>query len=157
MIRKQWKIALLLLAVIASCGFCYAATEPTPMTMLPKVNDSEPYDDEKFLTLVTPVINGLSDRTLNSSERIDVQSAYYTVTAMKVSPEFYPVAFNVTKLLFYLVSSSEANEELNKESGLGTHNKDMRDSLKAQADADEDAAEEALLGLSMLYPNSTLF
>ena len=55
------------------------------------------------------------------------------------------------------VSSSEANEELNKESGLGTHNKDMRDSLKAQADADEDAAEEALLGLSMVYPNITLF
>jgi len=157
MIRKQWKIVFLILAVIASCGFCYAATEPTTMTMIPKIGTSEPYDDEKFLILVTPVITGLSDRNLNSSERIDVQSAYYSATAMKVSPEFYPVAFNITKLLFYLVSSSEANEELGKSSGLATHNKDTRNSLKAQADADEDAAEEAWRGLIMLYPNSTLF
>ena len=157
MIRKQWKVIFLLFALIASCGLCYAATEPTTLTMTPKVKASEPYDDEIFLNLVTPVISSLNDKTLNSSERIDVQSAYYTIVAMKVSPDFYPIALNTTRLLFYLVSSSEAFEELDKDSGLGTHNKDMRDSLKAQANADRNAAEEAWHGISMLYPNSTLF
>lgn len=157
MIRTQWKMVLLLFAVLISCGLCSAVTSPTLMTMTPAVNASEPYDDEKFINLVTPVINGLTDRKLNSSERMDIQSAYYTATAMKVSPELYPVALNVTRLFFYLVSSSEAYEELGKKSGLGTHNRDMRDSLKAQADADEKVAEEAWRGLRMIFPNSTLF
>lgn len=157
MIRKQWKVVIFLLALIASCGVCCAANEPTTMNMAPKVNPSEPYDDEKLLNLVTPVINGFSHTTLNSSERIDAQSAYYTIVSMKVSPEFYPFAMNISRLLFYLVTSSESYEELSKESGLGTHNKEMRDSLNAQAKTDRDAAERAWHGISMLYPNSTLF
>jgi len=126
-----------------------------PLTL--KVTASEPFDDEKFLMAATPVINGLSDTSLNSTERMDLDSAFYTVTAMKVSPEFYPAAVNVTRLFFYLVSSSEAYEELDKKSGLATHNPDVKASLKAQADADIGAAEDAWRGLTFLYPNSTLF
>ncbi len=156
MVRKEWVTMLLFVCLIA-CGVCSAAVEPTKMVLTPQVNSSGPYDDEKFQSVVVPVINGLVDRKLNASERIDVQSAYYTACSMKVSPEFYPVAYNVTKLLFYLVSSSESYEELDKTSGLGAYNKDMRTSLKAQADADSDAAEEAWGGIAVLYPNSTLF
>jgi hypothetical protein len=55
------------------------------------------------------------------------------------------------------VTSSETDEELEKSSGLGTHNNDVRDSLKEQLKADESVAEEAWRGLRHLYPNSTLF
>ena len=138
-------------------GLCSAASDPSTMPLTLNPNASAPYDDDKFLQIVTPVIKGLTDTKLNISERTDVESVYYSAVAMKVSPDFYPVASNVTRLLFYLASSSETYEELEKDSGLGTHNDDVKDSLKAQADADYRVAEDAWRGLSMVYPNSTLF
>jgi len=139
------------------CGISSAATDPTTMPFAPKTTASAPNEDEAFLHLVSPVIEGLSDTSLNSTERIDVQSAYYSATSLKVSPDFYPFAWNVSRLFFYLVSSSEAYEELDKDSGLGTHNPDVRNSMKAQADADISVAEEAYKGLVPVYPNTTLF
>ncbi|NLW76017.1 MAG: hypothetical protein GXY18_06270 [Methanomicrobiales archaeon] len=157
MLMKQWAIVLLVLVMTTFSGICSAASDPTTMPLVLTTNTSEPFDDEEFMTIVNPVIDGLTDRSLNSSERIDVQSVYYSASAMKVSPQFYPDALNLTKLLFYLVTSSETDEELEKSSGLGTHNNDVRDSLKEQLKADESVAEEAWRGLRHLYPNSTLF
>ncbi|PWR75657.1 hypothetical protein ACKUB1_08070 [Methanospirillum stamsii] len=136
---------------------CSASSDPTVMPIQLQPDASAPYEDEDFLLVVTPVINGLSDTQLNISERMDATSAYYSAAAMKVSPEFYPIGLNITRLLFYLGSSSEALEELDKSSGLGTHNSEVKDTLKAQAKADLEVAEEAWRGLTMIYPNSTLF
>lgn len=149
-------IVILLFTLIMSAISC-SAVDPSTMPITIQTNASAPFDDEKFLLVVTPVINGLTDTQLNSSQRMDVSSAYYSAAVMKVSPDFYPVAENVTRLLFYLVSSSEANEELEKTSGLGTHSGEVKDSLKAQAKADLQVAEEAWRGLTQVYPNSTLF
>ena len=154
---NRWLLVILFLVCGFLVGVCYAATEPTVLPFSPKTNASEPYDDEKFLVIVTPVINGFTDTQLNSSERMDAESAYYSVSSMKVSPEFYPIAINATRLLFKLVSSSEAYEESEKDSGLAAHNSDVKDDLIAQADADRAVAEEAFRGLTTLYPNSTLF
>lgn len=136
---------------------CSASSDPTVMPIQLQPDASAPYEDEDFLLVVTPVINGLSDTQLNISERMDATSAYYSAAAMKVSPEFYPIGLNITRLLFYLGSSSEALEELDKSSGLGTHNSEVKGTLKAQAKADLEVAEEAWRGLTMIYPNSTLF
>lgn len=157
MIMKKWYPTLVLMMVfMLGFGIC-SAEEPSTMPITLKENASEPYDDEIFLQLVTPVIDGLTNSRLNSSERMDVTSVYYSAASMKVSPDFYPVAENITRLLFYLVSSSESYEEVDKDSGLAIHNDEMRDSLKAQAKADLLAAEDAWRGLVMVYPNSTLF
>lgn len=155
--KNRFFILTLMITLVVGTCICSASDSPTTMPLSIKMNASEPYDDEKFLEIVTPVINGLTDTHLNISERMDAESAYYSAASMKVSPEFYPVAVNVTSLLFYLVSSSEAYEEVEKDSGLGSHNEDVKESLKAQAKADEKVAEEAWHSLSMVYPNRTLF
>ena len=143
--------------VMLLCIGISSAAEPSfmPLTISPPSSDTN--DDEAFIGLTYPTINALTKTRLNSTERIDLQSVYYSAVQMKVSPEMHPMAANVTRLLFYLSSSSEAYEEYERSSGLGSYNREIRNSLMEQARADADVAEAAWKGLSEFYPNVTLF
>lgn len=143
--------------VMLLCVGISTAAEPSfmPLTISPPSSDN--HDDEAFIGLTDPVINALTKTRLNSTERIDLQSVYYSAVQMKVSPELYPMAVNVTRLLFYITSSSEAYEEYERSSGLGSYNREMKNSLMEQGRADADVAEAAWKGLAGFYPNVTLF
>lgn len=151
-----FRLGVISLVMLLCIGFC-SATEPSfmPLTISPPSSDNP--DDEAFIDLTDPVITALTKTRFNSTERIDLQSVYYSAVQMKVSPELYPKAINVTRLLFYLTSSSEAYEEYERSSGLGSYNREMRNSLMEQARKDADMAEAAWKGLAGFYPNVTLF
>lgn len=143
---------LIILLIIA--GIC-TAESTMPVTV--KTNSSAPYDDGKFKNLTYPVIIGLTGTKLTSEEQMNLQSVYYEAAMMKVSKDFYPVALNVTKLLYYLGASNEAYDELDDNTGLGAFNGTLRSEQLSQAKADNAAAEKAWWGLVTIFPNSTLY
>jgi len=156
MIKKTLILLFCGLLLLSSIGIC-SAVSPTTMPITPGINTSAPYGDDKFKALVDPVIKGLTTTKLTSTERMDLQSVYYQAAAMKVSKEFYPVATNITKLLFYLVSANENMDEYNDDTGLGAFDENTRANLLEQAKIDAAAAEKAWYGLTTAYPNSTLY
>lgn len=152
----RFRLGVISLFLLLCIGISSAA-EPSFMPLIVSPPSSDNHDDQGFIDLTDPAINALTKTRLNATERMDLQSVYYSAVQMKVSPELYPMAVNVTRLFFYLTSSSEAYEEYERSSGLGSYNPEMRNSLMEQARADADVAEAAWKGLSGLYPNVTLF
>ena len=144
---------LIILLIIAGVS---AATPPTMMTITIKIKPIAPYDDDAFKNLTYPVIEGLSTSELTSEERTNLQSVYYDAAKMSVSKKFFPVALNITKLLFYLVSSDEAYDEYKDGTGIGAFNEGTRKELLDQSKADKEVAVWAWNGLKNYFPNTTI-
>jgi hypothetical protein len=156
MFNKTLVLVICGLLILISIGLCTAAT-PSTMPITVKINASAPYDDDKFKAIVDPAIKGISSTTLTSSARMDLQDIYYQAAAMKVSKDFYPVANNATKFLFYIISYNENMDEYNDDAGLGAFDADTRNGILEQAKADGSEAEAIWTGLRSVYPNSTLY